>query len=223
MILFTYLSVGRGDRIRFCLELNYRAMSALSPSAERICQAAILHFAEYHYDAASLNEIAIAAGIRKASLYAHFKSKDELYLAAYNRALAVELEHVQHCFDTETSTQLGFQYCRSLASRYAQAPTLRFMLLAAYIQPPNLKAALDDGYEDYLQLLNDRFSQALLTAQPVLNPHLTTVQQFSTAYLGIVDSLHVKLIYTEGKDFHARLAALHMLLTTSLQHTLHTL
>jgi AcrR family transcriptional regulator len=197
--------------------------AALSPSAERICQAAIQHFAEHHYDAASLNEIAIAAGIRKASLYAHFKNKDELYLAAFNRALAVELEHVQQCFAENPAAQLGFPYCQSLATRYTQAPTLRFMLLAAYIQPASLKVALDEGYEDYLQLLKERFSAALVIAQPALAPHSDAINQFSTAYLGIVDSLHVKLVYTNGQEFQGRLAALEMLLTTSLQHTLHSL
>lgn len=195
----------------------------LSPSAERICQAAILHFSEHHYASASLNEIAIAAGIRKASLYAHFKNKDELYLAAFNRALAVELEHVQQCFADTPASQLGFHYCQSLATRYTQAPTLRFMLLAAYIQPASLKDALDEGYEDYLQLLRDRFSAALVTAHPALVPHPSLITQFSTAYLGIVDSLHVKLVYTNGQEFQGRLAALEMLLITSLQHTLHSL
>ncbi|MGO3889929.1 MAG: TetR/AcrR family transcriptional regulator [Paenalcaligenes sp.] len=197
--------------------------AALSPSAERICQAAILHFSEHHYDSASLNEIATAAGIRKASLYAHFKSKDELYLAAFNRALAVELEHVQHCFAHPNAAPLGLHYCHSLQERYAHAPTLRFVLLAAYLQPASLKAALDEGYEDYLQLLQDRFSDALLQAQPALTAHPAAITQFSIAYLGIVDSLHVKLIYTDGNDFQARLTALEMLLSASLQHTLHTL
>ena len=197
--------------------------AALSPSAERICHAAILHFSEHHYDGASLNEIATASGIRKASLYAHFKSKDELYLAAFNRALAVELEHIQHCFEHSDAAPLGMHYCHSLQERYAEAPTLRFMLLAAYLQPASLKEALDEGYEGYLQLLQDRFSEALLHAQPALVVHPTTITQFSVAYLGIVDSLHVKLIYTDGNDFQARLTALETLLSTSLQHTLHTL
>ncbi|MGG4605899.1 TetR/AcrR family transcriptional regulator [Paenalcaligenes sp. Me131] len=197
--------------------------AALSPSAERICQAAILHFSEHHYDGASLNEIAAAAGIRKASLYAHFKSKDELYLAAFNRALAVELEHVQHCFSHSDTAPLGMQYCQSLQERYIKAPTLRFMLLAAYLQPASLKAALDEGYEDYLQLLNDRFRETLLAAHPALATHTRAITQFSSAYLGIVDSLHVKLVYTNGQEFQGRLSALEMLLTTSLQHTLHTL
>lgn len=198
-------------------------MTALSPSAERICQAAILHFAERHYSSASLNEIAITAGIRKASLYAHFKSKDELFLAAFNRALELEREHVQQCFSLADTEKPGFQYCNSLQERYATAPTLRLLLLATYLQPLTLKTALDEGYEGYLQLLRDHFSEALLRAQPKLTTYPNSIAQFSTAYLGIVDSLHVTLIYTDGLEFQARLTALEMLLFTSLQHTLHTL
>ncbi|WP_410469610.1 TetR/AcrR family transcriptional regulator, partial [Bradyrhizobium sp.] len=54
-------------------------MKSRSPSLARICDAAVQHFAVVGYDAASLNEIAGMVGIRKASLYSHVASKDELF------------------------------------------------------------------------------------------------------------------------------------------------
>ena len=52
-------------------------MKPLTPSASNICAVAVEHFADHGYDASSLNEIAVRAGMRKASLYAHFVSKDD--------------------------------------------------------------------------------------------------------------------------------------------------
>ncbi|MFS7182858.1 TetR/AcrR family transcriptional regulator [Serratia proteamaculans] len=56
----------------------------LTSAAERIAQLALEQFAEHGYDAASLNDIAVRAGIKKASLYAHFASKDALYVTHSN-------------------------------------------------------------------------------------------------------------------------------------------
>lgn len=41
-------------------------------------------FAEKGYSNTAMNEIAEAVGIKKASLYAHFKGKDQLFLAIYH-------------------------------------------------------------------------------------------------------------------------------------------
>lgn len=45
---------------------------------ERIFEAAIDLFAQNGFDATSMREIAEAVGIKKASLYSHYKSKDEI-------------------------------------------------------------------------------------------------------------------------------------------------
>ena len=66
------------------------ALKALTPSAARICDHAVEHFAEHGYDGSSLNEIAALAGMRKASLYAHFANKDAFFVRAFERALADE-------------------------------------------------------------------------------------------------------------------------------------
>lgn len=70
----------------------------LTSAAERIAQLAVEQFAEHGYDAASLNDIAVRAGIKKASLYAHFASKDALYVVALELALQAELDYVQSQF-----------------------------------------------------------------------------------------------------------------------------
>ncbi len=54
---------------------------ALSPKAEQVLQAASSVFREQGYGSASMDAIARQAGVSKATLYAHFAGKDELFAA----------------------------------------------------------------------------------------------------------------------------------------------
>ncbi len=51
-------------------------------------RAAELVFARVGYEKAQVEEIAVAAGFSKGALYAHFKSKEELFLALYEKKTA---------------------------------------------------------------------------------------------------------------------------------------
>lgn len=53
-------------------------MKSEKTTKERIFEAAIDLFAQKGFDATSMREIAEAVGIKKASLYSHYKSKDEI-------------------------------------------------------------------------------------------------------------------------------------------------
>ena len=54
------------------------------PTKDRIVDAAIDLFAEKGFEAVSMNEIASAVGIKKASIYFHFRSKDEIMEAIFD-------------------------------------------------------------------------------------------------------------------------------------------
>ncbi|MGU9756272.1 TetR/AcrR family transcriptional regulator [Serratia marcescens] len=51
----------------------------ISPAEQKILDAAIIHFADKGFDAGSLNTIAERVGIRKATIYFHFKKKKDLF------------------------------------------------------------------------------------------------------------------------------------------------
>ena len=55
--------------------------AALKPKAEQVLQAAGSLFREQGYGSASMDAIARKAGVSKATLYAHFAGKDELFAA----------------------------------------------------------------------------------------------------------------------------------------------
>ncbi|WP_295553752.1 TetR/AcrR family transcriptional regulator [uncultured Stenotrophomonas sp.] len=196
-------------------------MTTRSPAVERICDAAVIHFAERGYDGSSLNEIAEAVDIRKASLYAHFSGKDALFLEVYADALVQEMQFAQQCFaDERTTAQPGSLYCERLAKRYLQSQHLRFLLRTAYIPPQALVEQIDEGYIRYLATLSDNFEHKLLQSHAVDGRiSKADIALYGNAYLAIVDSLHVKLIYTNGRQVNDRLKAMQRLLSDSLQAT----
>lgn len=54
-----------------------------SSTKEKIKEIALSLFAKKGYEGTTMNEIAKGVGIKKASLYAHFKGKEELFFAVY--------------------------------------------------------------------------------------------------------------------------------------------
>lgn len=58
---------------------------AQSPRREHLIDTAIVLFAEHGYHATGIDAILAAAGVSKKTLYRHFRSKDELILAALKK------------------------------------------------------------------------------------------------------------------------------------------
>lgn len=61
-------------------------------TANRIKAVALSHFARYGYEGTSLANIAQDVGIKKPSIYAHFKGKEELYFICLEAALQKDLQ-----------------------------------------------------------------------------------------------------------------------------------
>src|SRR5580704_15506413 len=64
----------------------------LLSAAERV-------FARVGYEKAQVDQIAVAAGFSKGALYAHFKSKEKLFLALYKVKTASYLAKLRHALD----------------------------------------------------------------------------------------------------------------------------
>ncbi|MCU1720366.1 TetR/AcrR family transcriptional regulator [Pseudomonas sp. 5P_5.1_Bac1] len=189
-------------------------MRTLSPSAEKICGVAVGQFAESGYDAASLNDIAVAVGMRKPSLYAHFNSKDDLFEAVFERALEAERIYVEGCFAADRGLP-GALYAERLAERYQESAHLRFLLRAAFFPPAELRPMISAGFEGYLARMGEFFGKALQRQLPKLDEERRAL--FVDAYLGVVDSLIVELIYAGQAAYERRLKAMWTIFAGSLQ------
>jgi len=188
-------------------------MRVLSPSAEKICLVAVEQFAESGYDAASLNDIAVAVGMRKPSLYAHFSGKVDLFEAVFERALEAERLHVDGCF-AEDDGLPGALYGERMAQRYRESAHLRFLLRAAFFPPAELRSMISSGFEGHLARVGEVFGKALEQQFPRLKGERR--QLFVDAYLGVIDSLIVELIYAGEAAYERRLKAMWTIFAASL-------
>jgi AcrR family transcriptional regulator len=194
------------------------ALKALTPSAARVCEHAVEHFAEHGYDGSSLNEIAALAGMRKASLYAHFANKDALFTCAFERALAAETAYVESGFRQEACGREapGHWHPLHLAERYAGSANLRFVLRTAFLPPASIRGVVTGGFEAYLEQIRQGFCQALRERHAWARNDGNKLELYGDAYLGIIDSLHVELLYANPAVFARRAASLLKILDDSL-------
>jgi AcrR family transcriptional regulator len=117
------------------------AAAAEDDNAKRrqIIQGARAVFLAQGFDAASMNDIARAAGVSKGTLYVYFKHKEQLFEAIVEQECEAqaegifELEHGDH--DVEAMlTRLGFAYIRFLC-RPEKASAIRTVIAIADRMP----------------------------------------------------------------------------------------
>jgi AcrR family transcriptional regulator len=70
-------------------------------------------FARVGYERAQVEEIAEAAGFSKGALYAHFKSKEELFLALYQMKTVSYLTKLRHALDSASTRERKIDAFRS--------------------------------------------------------------------------------------------------------------
>ncbi|WP_079227402.1 TetR/AcrR family transcriptional regulator [Pseudomonas putida] len=179
----------------------------LSPAAGRIAQLALSHFAERGYDAASMNDIAVLAGLKKASLYAHFESKDALYVTALEIALESEVGFVRAHFSQkeEASEVPGEGYWSQLRDRYAHNDSLRFLLRAAFYPPHALRRTVMSGFDSYLEVLRGCFTESCVAGRQSISVEVDN--WLVEAYMAVIDSLTVELIYGNEEGYRRRIEA----------------
>ncbi|ARJ43986.1 hypothetical protein B1H58_19320 [Pantoea alhagi] len=183
---------------------------AISSAAQKVSDAAVTHFAERGFESASLKEIAEAAGIRKATIYSHFKNKDELFLHAFSGSIEVEGAFVSSCFDADT--EAGERYLARVASRYSTSEHLRLMLRTAFIPPGGLREQVSLGYEKFISHIRARFVAKL-------QQNSSDAELLAEAYIGIIDSVHVELLYASPAAAERRRKALWHILHAAVTAT----
>ncbi|ENV15048.1 TetR/AcrR family transcriptional regulator [Acinetobacter guillouiae] len=174
---------------------------------DKICQTATSIFATHGYDAASLNMIAESVGIRKASLYSHFQSKNELFIKAFFDAYKIESSFMESCYKGQINQDnIGGGYLKLLPVRFKESAYLQLFLRVSFIAPDFIRHEVQETYRNYLKMIGEYFIHDLQKKNRFLkNKDLSL---FCEAYLGIVDSLHIELIYSNMESYEKKRIAM---------------
>ena len=179
-------------------------------STNQIRRIALNHFALYGYEGASLQQIAEEVGIKKPSIYAHFKGKDDLFLNVVQYAISLEKERILHHFQTQKQKPLERKlkcFLEWLEDEFHTSDVTKCILRVTYFPPLKLKdevASLVDPFLDDMQrLLTRMFRLAHQTERLVIeNPYAAAL-----AYITIVEGSLLELIYGNAQRYKKRVAA----------------
>ncbi|HWP96124.1 MAG TPA: TetR/AcrR family transcriptional regulator [Syntrophomonadaceae bacterium] len=119
---------------------------------EKLKKAALTFFAQKGYEGASMQEIAEAVGINKASIYNHYKGKEDLFLAVYED-VAREYEKllkrlIKNSENMEIPDKLLYMFKEYILFYYKDLHISLFWTNSLILTPPEIRKKL---YSDILK------------------------------------------------------------------------
>lgn len=169
--------------------------------SEEIKSAALKYFTLHGYEGASLSQIADEVGMKKQSLYAHFKGKDDLFLQVLRDAKETELAAMAQYFsnsDAHHPEQDLYGFLLLIIDLFQKNEQLKFWLRITFFPPAHLAETIEEEVLDIEEklhaLLQNKF-QGWIDAGEIVKDNAYTL---TLAFQGIVDSIMLELVY--GND-----------------------
>ncbi len=179
---------------------------------EEIKKAAIKFFLQNGFEGASLSEIAEEAGIKKASIYSHFKGKDDLFLEVLKEAKAEEIERKQQFFEKEDSSNpevFLYHYLLYVKGMFQENEMLKFWLRMGFFPPMHLYDVIQtevteaENFQEHL--IGQKCGMWIEKGQLSIKDANT----FNSAFTGIIIAIMVEIVYfNSGKRVDDKLEAL---------------
>ncbi|WP_243291914.1 TetR/AcrR family transcriptional regulator [Bacillus sp. FJAT-47783] len=174
-------------------------------SSQLIKEKAYNLFAKKGYEGTSMSHIAEEVGIKKASIYSHFKGKKELYFELYHEALENEYTFIKTFFSNEEPLE---QQLRSLLhssiERFYTDQQLHFLLRQGFFPPSSLKSELIETFNQYIDTLEDLLAQLFTVAIDKGIVKGIDAKKASIVFVSLLDSVYVELLYGEKEKAKVR-------------------
>ncbi|TXK68930.1 TetR/AcrR family transcriptional regulator [Paenibacillus sp. N3.4] len=165
----------------------------------RIKDAALTHFANNGYEGASLADIANDVGIKKQSIYTHFKGKDDLFLDVFKDVLTKELNFVAAYIESNPHLSIDeflYGFLLRYKDRYEQDRNTKFFLRMAFFPPTHLYSEIVNYGYHYLDtmeaLLMPVFEKGL--SEGSISPTISS-ERANAAFMALLDGMFVELLF----------------------------
>lgn len=187
-------------------------------TALKLQNAALIRFAVQGFNATTMNEIASDVGIKKASIYAHFSSKDDLFLSLLPILVEEEYKYIQSMISggDQIESQL-LAYLTNINIRFEESYHMRFWLRILFAPPVHLH---DEVVTLMRQLMDDieLWIEAAIAASPLANSSKNLdVKTLTSSYVAMIDSLHTELLFAGPEKYQTRLTAVWRLFETAIK------
>jgi AcrR family transcriptional regulator len=179
--------------------------------SNEIKEAALKYFTIHGYEGASLSLIAEEVGMKKQSIYAHFKGKDDLFLQVLRDAKETELSSKLQYFskgDSKNPEKELYGFLQLVIDLFQKNEQLKFWLRMSFFPPAHLEKAIVQeviDIEGKVQTILERKFQDWINANLIVGDAAITP---TFAFLGVVDSIMLELVYgNDEKRLKDKLAA----------------
>lgn len=179
--------------------------------ADLILQTAVSHFAKEGYEGASLSKIAEEVGIKKPSIYAHYKGKDDLFLSALHYSLHTQKTHLASYFNGMREDPLEsmlYGYFAWFAKESQDNERMKFILRVAYFPPLKLEKEVGELFNPFFDGMHRHLTRLLRERQrqeKIL--HSEDFSNAALAYLTITEGTMTELVYSGVEKYENRLQA----------------
>ncbi|MGE7759587.1 TetR/AcrR family transcriptional regulator [Peribacillus sp. NPDC097895] len=169
--------------------------------SNEIKEAALKYFTIHGYEGASLSLIAEEVGMKKQSIYAHFKGKDDLFLQVLRDAKETELSSKLQYFskvDSKNPEKDLYGFLQLVIDLFQKNEHIKFWLRMSFFPPAHLEKEIGQeviDIEEKVQAILECKFQDWIHAKLIVEDAAITP---TYAFLGVVDSILVELVY--GND-----------------------
>lgn len=169
--------------------------------SNEIKEAALKYFTIHGYEGASLSQIAEEVGMKKQSIYAHFKGKDDLFLQVLRDAKETELSSKLQYFrkvDTKNPEKDLYGFLQLVIDLFQKNEHIKFWLRMSFFPPAHLEKEIGQeviDIEEKVQAILECKFHDWINAKLIVEDEAITP---TYAFLGVVDSILLELVY--GND-----------------------
>ncbi|MET1179456.1 TetR/AcrR family transcriptional regulator [Peribacillus simplex] len=179
--------------------------------SNEIKEAALKFFTIHGYEGASLSLIAEEVGMKKQSIYAHFKGKDDLFLQVLRDAKETELSSKLQYFskvDSKNPEKDLYGFLQLVIDLFQKNEHIKFWLRMSFFPPAHLEKEIEQeviDIEEKVQAILECKFQDWINAKLIVEDAAITP---TYAFLGVVDSILLELVYgNDEKRLKEKLAA----------------
>ncbi|WP_137789312.1 TetR/AcrR family transcriptional regulator [Bacillus sp. E(2018)] len=164
---------------------------------DQLKQTALIQFAQLGFEGASLSVIANEVGIKKQSIYTHFKSKDDLYIQTFHEATDCEIEYVKQFIEDQGSLQLRevlSKFLTEYLERFEKNNNMKFFMRTSFYPPVKHEEVIKMGSNKFVDRLESLFTELFEQNSELLRVDITP-ETAALSFLTMLDGLLVELIY----------------------------
>ena len=185
----------------------------MASSIEKIKSISLKAFAARGFDGISLENIASQVGIRKSSIYTHFKNKEDLFLSVFEEALrldSIALKNLVKDFKESEPKENLYSLFQFYCQQYrADAVKSEFQLIKrAMLYPPeNLREQLKEMFLAHEKEINSNL--ALILAEGIESGQFRRIEIYELymMFYVFVDGLFIESHYYPDHVYNERFIA----------------